>query len=52
MTKSVLTSFCGKTRLLLAVGETLCVFNTGAGAQIGIMEARVLKLLGLIQQTC
>ena len=40
------TSFYGKTRLLLAVGETVCVFNTGAGAQLDIMEAAGIKTSG------
>ena len=32
------TKFCGRTKLVMAVSETVCHFNTGAGYTLSLME--------------
>ena len=33
------TKFCGRARVVLAVSETVCHFNNGAGSTLTLMEA-------------
>ena len=41
------TIFCGKERLLLAVGETVGTFNTGAGSKKALLRAAGIENVGL-----